>query len=157
MTHDSKKVRALVWLCVSDLMRIFAPEAPIEGDAAMRDVYELFLEALSNLKSIESEEFEIAKSLLLNIANVGLCVPMLDLDCEGADDLVRDLFKVLLDATNSANATTVSEEVIKVLSTMIEESADEDVPVPPDVLYEVLSRLIDPVRTSNPAAFKISC
>lgn len=157
MTHDSKKVRALVGLCVSDLMRIFAPEAPIEGDAAMRDVYELFLEALSNLKSIESEEFEIAKSLLLNIANIGLCVPMLDLDCEGADDLVRDLFKVLLDATNSANATTVSEEVIKVLSTMIEESADEDVPVPSDVLYEVLSRLIDPVRTSNPAAFKISC
>jgi len=157
MTNESKKTRALVGLCVSDLMRIFAPEAPIEGDAAMRDVYELFLDGLTNLKSIESEEFEIAKGLLMNIANIGLCVPMLDLDCEGSEDLVRDLFKVLMDATNAANATTISEEVIKVLSTMIEESADEDTPVPSDILFEVLSRLIDPARSSNPAAFKIAC
>ena len=58
MTNESKKTRALVGLCVSDLMRIFAPEAPIEGDAAMRDVYELFLDGLTNLKSIESEELK---------------------------------------------------------------------------------------------------
>lgn len=156
MTHDSKKVRTLAALCLSDLMRVYAPEAPIEGDAAMRDVYELFLDALSNLKSLESEEFESAKSLLLNVANIGLCVPMLDLDCDGAETLVQDLFKVLLDAVNATNATTVSEEIVKVLSTMIEESSDEDTPVPSDILFELLSRLIDPIRTENPAAFKVA-
>ncbi len=156
MTHESKRVRVLVALCVSDLMRVCAPVAPVEGDEAMRDVYELFLDALGSLRSIESEEFEAAKSLLVNVANIGLCVPMLDLDCAGAETLVRDLFKVLLDSTNASNSTAVAEEVGKVLSTMIEESCDEDTPVPSDIVCEVLSRLIDPVRTENPAAYRLA-
>lgn len=156
MTNESKKVRVLTALCVSDIMRVCAPEAPIAGDEAMRDVYELFLDALGSLKSIESEEFEAAKSLLVNVANIGLCVPMLDLECAGAETLVRDLFKVLLDAVNAANSTTVTEEISKVLSTMIEESSDEDTPVPSDVTFEVLSRLIDPVRTENPASYMLA-
>ena len=126
MTHESKKVRVLTALCVSDLMRVCAPDAPIEGDDAMRDVYELFLDALGSLKAIEGEDFEAAKSLLVNIANIGLCVPMLDLECDGAETLVRDLFKVLMDSVNAANSTAISEEISKVLATMIEESSDED-------------------------------
>ena len=156
MTHENKKVRVLTALCVSDVMRVCAPDAPIEGDEAMRDVYELFLDALGSLKSIESEDFEAAKSLLVNIANIGLCVPMLDLECDGAETLVRDLFKVLMDSVNAANSTAVSEEISKVLATMIEESSDEDTPVPTVVLFEVLSRLIDPVRTENPASYKLA-
>lgn len=156
MTHESKQVRVLTALCVSDIMRVCAPDAPIEGDEAMRDVYELFLDALGSLKSIESEEFESAKSLLMNIANIGLCVPMLDLECDGADTLVRDLFRVLLDAVNASNSTTVTEEISKVLTTMIEESGDEDTPVPADVVFEMLSRLIDPVRTENPASYRLA-
>jgi hypothetical protein len=30
-------------------------------------------------------------------AQIGLCVPMLDLECEGADDMVSELFKVLFE------------------------------------------------------------
>lgn len=136
-------------LCVLDIMCVCVLEVLIVGDEVMRDVYELFLDALGSLKFIESEEFEVVKSLLVNVVNIGLCVLMLDLECVGVEMFVCDLFKVLLDAVNAVNSITVTEEISKVLLMMIEESLDEDILVFFDVMFEVLLWLIDFVCMEN--------
>ena len=153
LKHKEKEVRLYAALCLSDVLRIFAPEDPYQDDLVLKGVYVAFLDALAHLKDPSKSAFECAHALLQNIAAIGLCVPMLDLECEGSDALVPRLFSTLFDATNPSNASLVEEDVTKVLAIMIE----EDESTSPEVLHAVLERLIQPMRGENSAAHSLAC
>ena len=153
LKHKEKEVRLYAALCLSDVLRIFAPEDPYQDDLVLKGVYVAFLDALAHLKDPSKSTFECAHALLQNIAAIGLCVPMLDLECEGADALVPQLFETLFDALNPSNAGLVEEDVTKVLAIMIE----EDESTSPEVLHAVLERLIQPMRGENSAAHSLAC
>ena len=121
LKHKEKEVRLYAALCLSDVLRIFAPEDPYQDDLVLKGVYVAFLDALAHLKDPSKSAFECAHALLQNIAAIGLCVPMLDLEYEGSDASVPRLFSTLFDATNPSNASLVEEDVTKVLAIMIEE------------------------------------
>ena len=74
------------------MLRIFAPEEPFQDDDTLKSVYDAFLGALSRLDDPSAAAFQPAHALLQNVAAIGLCVPMLDLECAGAESLVPQLF-----------------------------------------------------------------
>ena len=85
--------------------------------------------------------FQPAHATLRNgIAAIGLCVPMLDLECPGADRLVDDLFEVMFQSVNPTNSSLVEEDVTKVLGTMLEEAEE----MSPGTLGAILSAWCSP-------------
>ena len=95
LSSPSQDVRLYVALCLSDVLRIFAPEEPYENDETLKSVYDAFLGAMSSLDDPSAAAFQPAHALLQNVATIGLCVPMLDLECPGADRTGAELFEVL--------------------------------------------------------------
>ena len=79
---------------------------------------------------------------------------MLDLECEGADALVPQLFETLFDALNPSKAGLVEEDVTKVSRYIM---IEEDESTSPEVLHAVLERLIQPMRGENSAAHSLAC
>ena len=149
----SQDVRLYTALCLSDVLRIFAPEEPFQDDDTLKSVYDAFLGALSRLDDPSAAAFQPAHALLQNVAAIGLCVPMLDLECAGAESLVPQLFEVLFAGVNPANSSLVEEDATKVLGTMLEEAEE----VSPDVLGTILERLVQPCKGENSAAHNLAC
>jgi sister-chromatid-cohesion protein PDS5 len=135
------------------VLRIFAPEEPFKDDDTLKSVYDAFLEALSRLDDPSATAFQPAHALLQNVATIGLCVPMLDLECSGAEKLVPRLFEVLFAGVNPANSSLVEEDATKVLGTMLEEAEE----VSPEVLMTILERLVQPFKGENSAAHNLAC
>lgn len=135
------------------MLRIFAPEEPFQDDDTLKSVYDAFLGALSRLDDPSAAAFQPAHALLQNVAAIGLCVPMLDLECAGAESLVPQLFEVLFAGVNPANSSLVEEDATKVLGTMLEEAEE----VSPDVLGTILERLVQPCKGENSAAHNLAC
>ena len=73
------------------MLRIFAPEEPFQDDDTLKSVYDAFLGALSRLDDPSAAAFQPAHALLQNVATIGLCVPMLDLECAGAELLTKSM------------------------------------------------------------------
>ena len=71
-------VRLYVALCLSDVLRIFAPEEPYENDETLKSVYLAFMDAMRCLEDPAASAFQPAHATLQNVAAIGLCVPMLD-------------------------------------------------------------------------------
>ena len=140
-------------MCLSDVLRIFAPEEPYENDETLKSVYLAFMDAMRCLEDPAASAFQPAHATLQNVAAIGLCVPMLDLECPGADRLVDDLFEVMFQSVNPTNSSLVEEDVTKVLGTMLEEAEE----VSPGTLGAILSRLVQPARGENSAAHDVAC
>jgi len=123
--------------------------------------------------------FAQSERLLRNIAQYGLCVPILDLEDKATSvDLSRSLFETLFDATTAKTEPIIGENVARVLNTMIEEAAEdttvsdgnnnanyrslfhdevlEHSPLPPEILESTLSRLVEPKKSQNPSAHALS-
>lgn len=135
------------------MLRIFAPEEPFQDDDTLKSVYDAFLEALSRLNEPSTAAFQPAHALLQNVATIGLCVPMLDLECPGAEGLVPQLFETLFAGVNPANSSLIEEDAMKVLGTMLEEAEE----VSPEVLTTILERLVQPFKGENSAAHNLAC
>ena len=123
-------VRLYVALCLSEVLRIFAPEEPYDNEETLKSIYSSFLGAMRHLADPGKEAFQPAHALLQNVAAIGLLVPILDLTCPGADGLLSELFECLFESVNPTNSSLVEEDVTKVLGTMLEEAED----VSPEVL-----------------------
>ncbi|CCO20007.1 predicted protein [Bathycoccus prasinos] len=106
--------------------------------------------------------FEQSERLLRNIAQYGLCVPVLDLEDKSTSvELAKDLFETLFDATTAKTEPIIGENVARVLNTMIEERGGgydvlEHSPLLPEILEQTLSRLVEPKKSQNPSAHALS-
>lgn len=146
-------VRLYVALCLSEVLRIFAPEEPYDNEETLKSIYSSFLGAMRHLADPGKEAFQPAHALLQNVAAIGLLVPILDLTCPGADGLLSELFECLFESVNPTNSSLVEEDVTKVLGTMLEEAED----VSPEVLGVILERMVQPARGENSAAYNLAC
>ena len=121
--------------------------------------------------------FAHSERLLRNIAQYGLCVPILDLEDKATSvELARGLFETLFDVTTAKTEPIIGENVGRVLNTMIEEAAEdttvadgntanrnlfhdevlEHSPLLPEILESTLSRLVEPKKSENPSAHALS-
>lgn len=130
LKHKDKDVRLLVTACISEIMRIVAPDAPYSDDI-LKEIFELIVASFKGLNERESRFFDKRLKILESVATVRSCVVMLDLEC---DDLIREMFQTFFQ--------TVSEEPKNIILAMraimclvLEES--EEIPLQ---LLEVLLR-----------------
>lgn len=128
LKHKDKDVRLLVAACISEVMRIVAPDAPYDDDT-LKDVFELIVASFKGLNEKSSPHFERRVNILEAVANFRSAVVMLDIDCH---HLIREMFHIFF--------TTVSEEpkfvmmYMKTIMCLVLEESEEI----PDRLLELL-------------------
>ncbi|KAG6507208.1 hypothetical protein ZIOFF_032549 [Zingiber officinale] len=91
LQHKDKEVKLLVAVCLSEIMRILAPNAPFT-DEIFKHVFRLIIDTFMDLVDTASPYFTRRTKILESVATLKCCVIMLDIDCE---DLVLDMFKVI--------------------------------------------------------------
>ena len=79
-------VRLYVALCLSEVLRIFAPEEPYDNEETLKSIYSSFLGAMRHLADPGKEAFQPAHALLHIVAAIGLLVPILDLPTPARTD-----------------------------------------------------------------------
>ena len=98
--------RLLAACCLSDLLRIFAPESPFEGDDAddiMRDVFELIISQISGVEDVTNPSYHRYAYVLERLAVVKSVYLVTELEC---DDLLRQLFETIFNACSCALAAS---------------------------------------------------
>ncbi|KAH7283493.1 hypothetical protein KP509_34G009800 [Ceratopteris richardii] len=106
LAHKDKDVKLLVTTCISEVMRIVAPDAPY-NDEILRDVFELIVASFKGLNETSSPHFQRRVNILEAVATYKSCILMLDLDC---DSLIQEMFQIFF--------STLSEVPIYVLEHM---------------------------------------
>eukprot|EP00250_Pteridium_aquilinum_P011433 c20066_g1_i1 orf=108-4985(-) len=133
LKHKDKDVRLLVATCISEVMRIVAPEVPY-SDEVLKDVFELIVASFKGLDETSSPHFERRVSILQAVATYKSCVVMLDLDC---DDLIREMFQIFF--------STVGEEpkylmaLMRTIMCLVLEESEE---IPEQLLELLLDNLL---------------
>ena len=89
--------------CLSDVLRIFAPEEPYENDETLKSVYRVHgRDAVFG--GSRGVAFQPAHAMPERRRHRSV-LPMLDLECPGADRLVDDLFEVMFQSVNPTNSS----------------------------------------------------
>eukprot|EP00252_Welwitschia_mirabilis_P017348 TRINITY_DN3843_c0_g1_i6.p1 TRINITY_DN3843_c0_g1~~TRINITY_DN3843_c0_g1_i6.p1 ORF type:complete len:162 (+),score=25.85 TRINITY_DN3843_c0_g1_i6:156-641(+) len=88
--HSNGEVAVLVATCISEIMRIMAPEAPYD-DNVLKEIFHLFNNCFHGLADAGDPHFGRRMKILETAAKIRSCVLMLDLECT---DLILRTFKI---------------------------------------------------------------
>ncbi|GBG74693.1 hypothetical protein CBR_g19098 [Chara braunii] len=146
--HRDKEVRLFVASCLSDILRVSAPEAPYE-DTVLKDIFSLMVSIFHGLDDLQSPLFSRRVSILESMATVRICVVMLDLDC---DDLILELFTSFFDTISPEHPRTVAKSMVGVMTILLEDR-DE---IPQQLLDSILCSLLKRKREESPAAYSLA-
>ncbi|KAH7425028.1 hypothetical protein KP509_11G037000 [Ceratopteris richardii] len=130
LKHKDEDVQFLVTACISEIMRIVAPEAPYDDDT-LKDIFDLIVKSFKGLADKNSRYFDKRMRILDSVASVRSCVVMLDLEC---DDLIREMFQIFFSVV-SEEPKNIALAMRAIMCLVLEES--EEIPLP---LLEVLLR-----------------
>nr|VDD07467.1 unnamed protein product [Brassica rapa] len=139
LRHPDSDVRVYVVFCLTEIMRITAPEAPYNDDQ-MKEVFEVTVEAFGKLADASCESYKKAEAVLDTVAKVRSSLVMLDLEC---DELILEMFrqflKIIRLSPDCPQTVLLSMETIMV--TVIDESEE--------VSMDLLAILLGPVRKES--------
>lgn len=147
LKHKDKDIRVLVATCISEIMRIVAPEAPYT-DEVLKDIFELIVATFQGLNETSSPYFTRRVSILETVAKVRSCVVMLDLEC---DELIHEMFQIFF-STASEDPPNVMIAMRTIMCLVLEES--EDIPRP--LLDVLFNNILKERRTVSPAAHQLA-
>ncbi|KAL0797844.1 hypothetical protein Bca101_053018 [Brassica carinata] len=154
--HDSD-VRVYVVSCLTEIMRITAPEAPYDDDQ-MKEVFEVTVEAFGKLADATCDSYKKAEAVLDTVAKVRSSLVMLDLEC---DDLILEMFrqflKIIRLSPDCPQPVLLSMETIMV--TVIDESEEVSMDLLKIILGSVRKEILDvsPVASRVVEKVLISC
>ncbi|XP_048139502.1 sister chromatid cohesion protein PDS5 homolog D-like isoform X2 [Rhodamnia argentea] len=120
LKHSVEGVRVSVAYCLSEIMRISAPEEPYNDDQ-MKVIFELIVESFSKLSQASTQFYEKALSILETVARVKACLLMLDLKC---DTLVVQMFQNFWAFIRSDPTDDVLWAVEQIMTDILSESED---------------------------------
>ncbi|CAN6902384.1 unnamed protein product [Brassica oleracea] len=139
LRNPDSDVRVYVVSCLTDIMRITAPEAPYNDDQ-MKEVFEVTVEAFGKLADASCESYKKAEAVLDTVAKVRSSLVMLDLEC---DELVLEMFrqflKIIRLSPGCPQTVLLSMETIMV--TVIDESEE--------VSMDLLEILLGPLKKDS--------
>ncbi|KDP41978.1 hypothetical protein JCGZ_26996 [Jatropha curcas] len=141
LRHSDTDVKVSVAVCISEIMRITAPNAPY-GDEQMKEVFHLILAVFQKLSHMSSCCYSKVVSVLVTIATIRAIVVMVDLECHS---LIVDMFHLFLRVTSS---DVVLSAMVSTMTIAILES-DE-------ISLEILFPLLASVRKENQNVFSTS-
>eukprot|EP00117_Sycon_ciliatum_P041432 scpid16866/ scgid30305/ Sister chromatid cohesion protein PDS5 homolog B; Androgen-induced proliferation inhibitor len=148
LQHADRTVRLVAACCLSDVLRIFAPEPPYTA-TEKQEVLELFVKSLHVLANREAKDFSRAYYLLENISIVKLFLLCMELD--DADDLISSVFRLFFEIVDENHSIKIRTYFLDILSGFIVEQ--ETMPQP--VLDSILMQLTEEMQVS-PAAGALS-
>ncbi|KAL3693850.1 hypothetical protein R1sor_007501 [Riccia sorocarpa] len=148
LRHKDKDVKLLVASCISEIMRIVAPEAPYDDDV-LKDIFQLIVNIFQGLNEVSSPSFPRRVNILETVAKVRSCVVMLDLEC---DDLILEMFHVFFNTASEEHPQNVFAAMRNILALVLEESEDVSQPL----LEAVLANLLKDNKSVSPAAHKLA-
>ncbi|CAK9216146.1 unnamed protein product [Sphagnum troendelagicum] len=132
--HKDKDVGVLVALCISEIMRIVAPDAPYSDDC-LKEIFQLIVGIFRGLDDVHSPSFSSRVNILETVAKVRSCVVMLDLDC---DDLITEMFEIFFTTISDKHPEPVFVAMRNVLSLVINEGEE----VSSQILEVILNNLL---------------
>ncbi|KAJ0253480.1 T24 [Hirschfeldia incana] len=137
LRNPDSDVRVYVVSCLTEIMRITAPEAPYNDDD-MKDIFEVTVEAFGKLADASSRSYKKAEAVLDTVAKVRSSLVMLDLEC---DDVILEMFRQFLKVISPDHPQPVLHSMETIMSTVIEESEE--------VSMDLLEILLTAVKKEN--------
>ena len=144
LRHAEIDVKVSVVSCITEIMRITAPDVPYD-DEKMKEIFQLTVAAFENLSHVSSRYYTKAIFILDTIAKVKSCLVMLDLEC---DALVVKMFQTFLKIIRSNHSPIVFSAMETIMTMVIDESDD--------MFLDLLSPLLASVRQENEIVSPIS-
>ncbi|KAH9312247.1 hypothetical protein KI387_027282, partial [Taxus chinensis] len=117
LDHEDGEIRIMVITCISEVMRIAAPNL-LYSDAIMEDIFEVMVGSFQGLWDLASPCFGKRVSILNTMAKVRSCVIMMDLEC---NDLVSHMFEVFLDVVHDDHTQEVLVPMQTIMSLVLNE------------------------------------
>ncbi|CAG8655996.1 17009_t:CDS:10, partial [Rhizophagus irregularis] len=117
--HKDWGVRAYVACCISDLLRLYAPDAPYTVHE-LKDIFVFFVRQLQNIANKDGPYFDLYFHLLENLARVKIVLLILDL--QNYEELLTELFRDFFDIIRSDMSNIVQSHMIDILEQLINES-----------------------------------
>lgn len=136
LRHKDKDVKLLVALCISEIMRILAPDAPY-SDECLKEIFHLIVSVFRGLNDINSPSFARRVNILETVAKVRSCVVMLDLEC---DELILEMFHTFFDTASDEHPQNVFLAMRSVLTLVLEESEEILPPMLEVILKNILKK-----------------
>ncbi|KAL2549241.1 uncharacterized protein Fot_10771 [Forsythia ovata] len=147
LRHGEMDVKISVTLCLTELMRITAPNEPLDDDN-MKEYFQSAVMAFGKLSSMTGHCYSKALSMLQVFADVHLCVVMWDLEL---DELLVGLFQKFLNTIMSSHPPVVFYSMEKIMNVAIE-SSDK---ISLDLLHILLASVKKENHCLSPFSFKL--
>lgn len=146
LQHKNKGVSAYVACCLSDLLRLCAPDAPF-SQTQLRSIFECFIRQLKGLGNVEGTYFQQNHYLLESLATVESVVLLGDID--KGDQLIVEVFRTFFDiASDGQRRPKIDDYMISIMTQLI----DEVQQLGTEVLEILLAHMMKP-RSGRKHAF----
>ena len=137
LLHKDKGVKAYAACCIADLLRLFAPDAPLTA-AELRDIFQFFFHQVSQgLKGSDSPYYHQYVHLLESLSTVKSVVLVCDLP--QAEELMTTIFRSLFNLVRNDLPKNIEMFMSDILVALI----DECQLVPQDVLEIIMAQFMD--------------
>ncbi|KAJ2224109.1 Sister chromatid cohesion protein pds5 [Coemansia sp. RSA 485] len=149
LKHKESGVVAYVTCCISDILRLYAPEAPYSDDE-IKQIFNVFIDQLGHLNDTNNQFYPLREYLLTNLATVRTCALVTMLP--DAEDVISKFFAVLFGIVKPGLAHNTQMLVQDVLQQLLEEPRS----VPQDVIDIILLQFTRKRQQDNPAAHQLA-
>ncbi|KFK43834.1 hypothetical protein AALP_AA1G179500 [Arabis alpina] len=147
LRNPDSDVRVFVVSCLTEIMRITAPDAPYADDQ-MKEIFQVTIEAFAKLADASSRSYSKAEAVLDTVSRVRSSLLMLDLEC---DDLILDMFQLFLQIIRPDHPHLVLLAMETIMTTVIDESEQ----VSTDLLHLLLASVKKDTQDVTPMASKL--
>ncbi|XP_009149034.1 biorientation of chromosomes in cell division protein 1-like 1 isoform X1 [Brassica rapa] len=144
LRNRDSDVRVYVVSCLTEIMRITAPEVPYDDDQ-MKEIFKVTVRAFGKLADTSCHSYKKAVTVLDTVSRVRLSLVMLDLEC---DDLILKMFRQFLKTIRPNHPESVLLSMEAIMVTVIHESEE----VPMDLLEILLAAVNKESRDFSPVA-----
>lgn len=148
LRHKDADVRLLTTTCIMEIMRIVAPDAPYHDDE-LQEIFRLVVTAFERLDETSSPSFAKRTTILEIMANIRICVVMLDVGC---DDLMLEMFHIFFSIVSDKHPSSVVSAMQTIMAAVLQESENIRLPL----LDVILKNLLKHNKRVSAAAHKLA-
>lgn len=146
--HKDKDVRLFTITCTMEILRIVAPDAPY-SDKELQEIFREVVSAFEGLDETSSSSFARRTTILEIMANLRICVVMLDVGC---DDLILEMFRIFFSVVSDRHPPSVLTAMQTIMAAVLEEIEKISLPL----LDTILNNLLKHKTGVSSAAHKLA-
>ncbi|GFP93151.1 sister chromatid cohesion protein pds5 homolog b, partial [Phtheirospermum japonicum] len=149
--HAEMDVRVSVVSCISEIVRISAPDDPYEDDQ-MREFFQVAVGAFESLSCMSGRAYTKAVSILRTISYSQSCVLMLDLRMH---DLIHQMFHTFFNVIRASHSNAIFSDMENIMRLIIRDDVDCDESAL-ELAKIILANLKKENQNVSPVAFQLA-